>query len=818
MPTSNYFQIVGQCLPADVRHSEIIRLCKPELWESNPREAMALALANSPRINWEAYLENNPDVKDACIDPVEHFLHHGMYEYRKLYSWHPLRQPPDVGARRPKVSIIIPNYNNGAVLERCLKSVTEQTLQDIEIIVIEDGSTDDSWEVIKHWLSEDSRIKAVIRKNNKGTHMARKAGVSAATGEYAMFLDADDVLKPEACELAWKAIAKGYDMAVFNIEAAEMPGILQSERRLVEQRCNTPANGVYENVDLLNMLILEQRLLHTLFNKIYATSILKQAFARLDNSYLVLAEDTYEFYSIAEYIRNFIKIPDILYTYYYGAGITGTVGKVHDKYQLALEIINSYRAVQRLSPGNNYRRYESAIKWAFFKDVAQHLTELQANSAKKFFDLLCTEFGLLYTSTGLAKIYLDNWEPIQLALAMLAAPHGLTGKTKRIGIFYYRLSAGGIETTIFNICRLLVPQGYKISLFLEEKSEFDQTVDESIDIYYLGSSRQDSASTEKHISDLYAALREYPIDLMLYMYVHEASLLWDILLLRLMNIDVIGSMRIDINFELLARRRRYPHSYVLQTLRCLDKVFCLNISTEMYLRSQRVNAIYIPNTIRRVAGSVALERIDNDILVIARLDDRLKKARECLRVLAAVLRIQPDARMIFVGDFNSAQAKNQFFELATKLNVCSRIKITGWVDHPSPYIDQCKLLFSASWLEGFPNGIAEAQARGLPVVMYDLDVMISYGNESIIKVATGDIETAAKEIARLLQNEDLRIELAKEAVRKASTYSDERFAKNISALLNNYNKTSLYRYYTPRQRIRAISYMASYAGNTWPKY
>lgn len=817
MAPRNYFELACLCLPADVQPEELKKLCEPELWEKNCQIATIYALGKSPRINWEAYLENNPDVKAAGINPLAHFMQHGIYEYRKLYSWHPLRLPPGRGEKRPKVSLIIPNYNNGALLERSLGGALGQTLRDIEIIVVDDGSTDDSRRIIEALRARDKRVKAIFHEGNKGSHVARKSGVEAATGEYAMFLDADDELKPEACELAWGAIAKGYDMAIFNIETADTPGALAPERELVERRCNTPAAGIYENVDALAMLIIEGRMLHTLFNKIYSTSLLQQAFARLEDTRLVLAEDTYEFYAIAEGIRSFIKIDDILYRYYYGAGITGATGKGRDKYELARAILDSYGAVQRLKPGASYRRYEPAIKWAFFKEAAQHLDGLAPEKARDFFDSLCAEFGLLYTAQGIAKRYFDNWAPVATALAGMARPHGMSGKTKRIGVYYFRLSAGGIETTILNICRLLAPQGYKISLFLEEKSEFDSGVDESIDIFYLGQSKQDLASAQKHMADLYEALRAHPIDLMLYMYVHEASLLWDILLLRLMDVDVIGSMRIDINFELLGRRRRYPHSNVLQTLRCLDKLFCLNISTELYLRSQGVDAIYIPNAIRRVE-SAPPERSANNIVVIARLDDRLKKARECLRVLAAVLKDVPDAKMIFVGDFGLEPTKKAFYELVDELRLRSHIQITGWVEHPAPYIDQCKLLFSASYLEGFPNGIAEAQARGLPVVMYDLDVMIAYGNESIIRVPTDDINAAAREIVRLLKDDDLRQRLAKEATRKAATYSDERFSGNMRDLLANYEKSSRYRYYTPGQRLRALRYMSEYAGHTWPQY
>lgn len=102
-----------------------------------------------------------------------------------------------------KVSIIIAAYNVELYIERCLDSAVEQTLKDIEIIVVNDGSTDDTLEKILIYANRDSRIK-IVDKKNEGLIEARKSGLEVASGEFLMFVDGDDWIDIKACEKLYK--------------------------------------------------------------------------------------------------------------------------------------------------------------------------------------------------------------------------------------------------------------------------------------------------------------------------------------------------------------------------------------------------------------------------------------------------------------------------------------------------------------------------------------------------------------------------------------------------------------------------------------
>ena len=91
----------------------------------------------------------------------------------------------------PKVSVIIPVYNVEEYLRECLDSIVKQTLREIEIICVDDGSTDNSLEILKEYAKKDNRI-TVITQKNLHAGVARNAGLAVAKGEYLSFLDSDD--------------------------------------------------------------------------------------------------------------------------------------------------------------------------------------------------------------------------------------------------------------------------------------------------------------------------------------------------------------------------------------------------------------------------------------------------------------------------------------------------------------------------------------------------------------------------------------------------------------------------------------------------
>lgn len=113
-----------------------------------------------------------------------------------------------------KVSIILPIYNVEKYLEKCVNSVINQTYQNIEVILVDDGSKDSSGRICDELVESDNRIK-VIHKKNGGLASARNAGYEVATGEYIMYIDSDDVIKNDIAEKCVSAMEKNNQMLLY---------------------------------------------------------------------------------------------------------------------------------------------------------------------------------------------------------------------------------------------------------------------------------------------------------------------------------------------------------------------------------------------------------------------------------------------------------------------------------------------------------------------------------------------------------------------------------------------------------------------------
>ncbi len=132
----------------------------------------------------------------------------------------------------PQISIIVPIYNVEPYLPQCISSLVNQTQQDIEIILVDDGSTDKSGELCDEYAEKDNRIK-VIHKHNEGLSAARNDGIDISTSPYIMFVDGDDWAEPEFCEQAYDAVMQSNaDLVLFTFNA------IYNDGRIVKVECD----------------------------------------------------------------------------------------------------------------------------------------------------------------------------------------------------------------------------------------------------------------------------------------------------------------------------------------------------------------------------------------------------------------------------------------------------------------------------------------------------------------------------------------------------------------------------------------------------
>lgn len=112
------------------------------------------------------------------------------------------------------ISVIVPIYNVEKYLPTCIESILNQTYKDLEVLLIDDGSTDNSGRICDEYAQRDSRCIA-IHQSNKGVATVRNTGLNQATGDYITFIDSDDYIHPQMIEILYKSITIGnYDFSI----------------------------------------------------------------------------------------------------------------------------------------------------------------------------------------------------------------------------------------------------------------------------------------------------------------------------------------------------------------------------------------------------------------------------------------------------------------------------------------------------------------------------------------------------------------------------------------------------------------------------
>lgn len=134
----------------------------------------------------------------------------------------------------PKASIIVPIFNVERALPRCINSIINQTFTDFELILVDDGSTDNSLKICKEYSKKDARI-VVISQNNSGPSAARNAGLNLANGEHVVFIDSDDYIAVDYLE---KLLANKSDLTICGVTNVDENGTIISTVDHEEEYCN----------------------------------------------------------------------------------------------------------------------------------------------------------------------------------------------------------------------------------------------------------------------------------------------------------------------------------------------------------------------------------------------------------------------------------------------------------------------------------------------------------------------------------------------------------------------------------------------------
>lgn len=215
-----------------------------------------------------------------------------------------------------KITIIVPVYNVEKYLERCIESLIYQTMEEIQIILVDDGSTDKSSSICDAYAKKDKRILA-IHKENEGQGIARNHGLKNAMGEYVCFLDSDDYYEPDTCEVLYQHLKDtNADLCCFGYQIDDKVGNLV-RRPLIREK-------IYQGKEVTGDFILhyfgdlpEDDNLRGFSScmSAFRTSIIKENKLEFPSERKVLSEDTIFSLEFCKHVECVTTLSQVFYHY-----------------------------------------------------------------------------------------------------------------------------------------------------------------------------------------------------------------------------------------------------------------------------------------------------------------------------------------------------------------------------------------------------------------------------------------------------------------------------------------------------------------------
>lgn len=226
----------------------------------------------------------------------------------------------------PILSIVIPAYNNSRFLPECVSSVLSQDFRDIEIIIVDDASTDDTPAIIDDLKKSDSRIRAIRHELNQGTLAARSTGVQYAQGAFTMFIDQDDGLRPGTLSKLVKISHQHpADIYHFGVQVKAANAAAQEASAGMSTFLNPTPRTIHGEAILQIQFSEVSGFDWHLHHKMFRTELVQRAYRAAEHTRLLLSDDLYMNFIIDSLACEYIAVPDSPW-YFYHLGRGDTLG------------------------------------------------------------------------------------------------------------------------------------------------------------------------------------------------------------------------------------------------------------------------------------------------------------------------------------------------------------------------------------------------------------------------------------------------------------------------------------------------------------
>ncbi|SFE41005.1 glycosyltransferase [Succiniclasticum ruminis] len=689
----------------------------------------------------------------------------------------------------PKVSVIVPIFNKEKYLRNCLDILLSQSLQDIEIICVDDFSVDSSREILYEYAMKDNRIICVFHEENKSTSQTRKDGVLVSTGQYIMFVDGDDELYPDSCEKAYNAIEKYQtDIVHFNTtinNCAKVPQArIDMNKKLVQ-----PFLGNLVTEDLIISCWKDRKFGFQIWNKIYNGQIVRKAFSEVEDGSFPKAQDLYAFFLIAFYSKTYYGIEDELYKYNFGLGVTGRDFIPLSNFRTLLTEKRVHEALTRFLEGKHEKEKYSEVLQGIYNGflnecVVRWRDNLYDSAKSEGFELLTEVFGLEDVLCFLAR---TDWDP-EVRIGELMKDVAFfrykkrDKKKKTIAAYYRCIANGGAQHVVAMLCNRWAEMKDESGDYLYDVvlvTDVEPVADE----YGLSKKVKRAfvppfaSSVKEHFRERYKAwvniIQDFNIDIVVSSLWVDPVIYWDMLAIKGQKSKPAFIIHTQsfcaVPFEFQGNNAT---TQIYKYMIC-DGVVTLSECDKLFVSSFNNHVRYIDNPIAFKPQELPLSTYDENTLVWVGRISYEKQPLDAIKMMKFVVEKIPDAKLLLVGDGNETLNK-QIRELIQQYELEANIDVIGFTLDVGAYYKRSSAMICTSKYEGFCLTIAEALAFGLPVISYDMPwLTFMQDGRGIITVPQKKYEILAQTVVELLSNKERIKELGKQGKQLITEIANE---------------------------------------------
>lgn len=252
------------------------------------------------------------------------------------------------------ISVIVPVYKVEKYLEKCVKSIQNQTYTNLEILLINDGSPDNCGKICDKLAEEDPRIK-VIHKTNGGLSSARNEGIKESHGKYICFVDSDDYIHEKYCEILYKALIEtNSDISVVNYKETREENVPITNTSEIFGNIADKKTTVYEGIEIIKEILNRKTFKNIPWNKLYKSEIIKNHPFREGTNF----EDIYFTFELLTDINKIVFTNEEYYYYIRrGDSIANTPSEKNLNDFLDAVLYRFYEIKDKYPEVNNYNYY-----------------------------------------------------------------------------------------------------------------------------------------------------------------------------------------------------------------------------------------------------------------------------------------------------------------------------------------------------------------------------------------------------------------------------------------------------------------------------